>query len=196
MLKGQIARLERALGQFMLDLQTVQHGYVEVSPPLLVKDEALFGTGQLPKFEEDLFQTKYWDQDEAINLRDEFKARILGDHQEGLREELRAALNQAGSDVDLPSFASGFIRESAMRFVGQYSDELRQAARDRVPQRRWLIPTAEVSLTNIVREQITEEAQLPLRMTALTPSFRSEAGSAGRDTVSYTHLTLPTKRIV
>ena len=106
-LKGQIARLERALGQFMLDLQTVQNGYVEVSPPLLVKDEALFGTGQLPKFAEDLFRT-------------------TADH--------------------------------------------------------WLIPTAEVSLTNIVREQITEEAQLPLRMTALTPSFRSEAGASGRDT--------------
>ncbi|OYW25780.1 MAG: serine--tRNA ligase [Caulobacter sp. 12-67-6] len=106
-LKGQIARLERALGQFMLDMQTVKHDYTEVSPPLLVKDEALFGTGQLPKFAEDLFRT-------------------TADH--------------------------------------------------------WLIPTAEVSLTNIVREQITEEAQLPLRMTALTPSFRSEAGASGRDT--------------
>ncbi len=106
-LKKQIARLERALGQFMLDLQTVQHGYIEVSPPLLVKDEALFGTGQLPKFAEDLFRT-------------------TADH--------------------------------------------------------WLIPTAEVSLTNIVREQITDEAELPLRMTALTPSFRSEAGASGRDT--------------
>jgi seryl-tRNA synthetase len=106
-LKGQIARLERALGQFMLDLQTVKHDYTEVSPPLLVKDEALFGTGQLPKFAEDLFRT-------------------TADH--------------------------------------------------------WLIPTAEVSLTNIVREQIIDEAQLPLRMTALTPSFRSEAGASGRDT--------------
>jgi seryl-tRNA synthetase len=106
-LKKEIARLERALGQFMLDLQTVEHGYTEISPPLLVKDEALFGTGQLPKFAEDLFKT-------------------TGDH--------------------------------------------------------WLIPTAEVSLTNIIREQITAEEELPLRMTALTPSFRSEAGSAGRDT--------------
>jgi seryl-tRNA synthetase len=106
-LKSQIARLERALGQFMLDLQTVQNGYVEISPPLLVKDEALYGTGQLPKFAEDLFKTTV-------------------DH--------------------------------------------------------WLIPTAEVSLTNIVREQITDEAELPLRMTALTPSFRSEAGASGRDT--------------
>ena len=106
-LKGQIARLERALGQFMIDVQTIENGYTEVSPPLLVRDEAVFGTGQLPKFEEDLFRTT---------------------------------------------------------------------------DGRWLIPTAEVSLTNIVREQILAEEELPLRMTALTPSFRSEAGSSGRDT--------------
>jgi len=106
-LKSQIARLERALGQFMLDMQTAQNGYMEVSPPLLVKDEALYGTGQLPKFAEDLFRT-------------------TGDH--------------------------------------------------------WLIPTAEVSITNIVREQIVATEDLPLRMTALTPSFRSEAGASGRDT--------------
>ena len=106
-LKSQIARLERALGQFMLDVQTVQNGYTEVSPPLLVKDEALFGTGQLPKFAEDLFRT-------------------TGEH--------------------------------------------------------WLIPTAEVSLTNLVREQITADTALPMRLTALTPSFRSEAGASGRDT--------------
>ncbi|HEY3695010.1 serine--tRNA ligase [Phenylobacterium sp.] len=106
-LKGQLARLERALGQFMLDLQTQQHGYTEVSPPLLVRDEAAFGTGQLPKFAEDLFHTT-----------------------EG----------------------------------------------------RWLIPTAEVSLTNLVREQITPEEALPLRFAALTPCFRSEAGASGRDT--------------
>ena len=106
-LKSQIARLERAIGQFMLDLQTVEHGYTEVSPPLLVKSEALFGTGQLPKFADDLFHT----------------------------------------DDD-----------------------------------RWLIPTAEVSLTNIVREQLVAEEELPMRLTALTPSFRAEAGSAGRDT--------------
>jgi len=106
-LKKEIARLERAIGQFMLDLQTVEHGYTEISPPLLVKDEALFGTGQLPKFADDLFHT---------------------------------------------------------------TDD------------RWLIPTAEVSLTNIVREQLVAEEELPMRLTALTPSFRAEAGSAGRDT--------------
>jgi seryl-tRNA synthetase len=107
-LKGGLARLERAIGQFMLDLQTEQHGYQEVNPPLLVRDEAMFGTGQLPKFEEDLFR--------------------VGEH--------------------------------------------------------LLIPTAEVSLTNLVRETILSEDELaePMRLTALTPCFRAEAGSAGRDT--------------
>jgi seryl-tRNA synthetase len=107
-LRGGIARLHRALAQFMLDTQTGQNGYEEVNPPLLVRDEALFGTGQLPKFAEDLFRTT---------------------------------------------------------------------------DGRWLIPTAEVSLTNLVREQIlTGIEQQPIRLTALTPCFRSEAGSAGRDT--------------
>ncbi|WP_336056614.1 serine--tRNA ligase [Nitratireductor sp. CH_MIT9313-5] len=106
-LSGQLARLERALGQFMLDLHTQEHGYTEVQPPLLVRDDPLFGTGQLPKFTEDLFK--------------------------------------AGDD-------------------------------------HWLIPTAEVPLTNLVREEILEKEKLPLRFAALTPCFRSEAGSAGRDT--------------
>ena len=109
-LKGPLARLERALGQFMLDLHTTEHGYTEVQPPLLVRDEALFGTNQLPKFEEDLFFVQ---------------------HGEG---------------------------------------------------RLGLIPTAEVPLTNLVREEILDGRKLPLRFTALTPCFRSEAGSAGRDT--------------
>ncbi len=109
-LKGQLARLERALGQFMLDLHTTEHGYTEVQPPLLVRDEVLFGTNQLPKFEEDLFFVPHGDG------------------------------------------------------------------------RLGLIPTAEVPLTNLVREEIVATEQLPLRMTALTPCFRSEAGSAGRDT--------------
>ena len=106
-LQGQLARLERALGNFMLDLHTQEFGYTEVSPPVLVRDDALFGTGQLPKFKEDLFRTE-----------------------------------------------EGF----------------------------WLIPTAEVPLTNLAREQILPAETLPLRLTAFTPCFRSEAGSAGRDT--------------
>jgi len=109
-LKGQLARLERALGQFMLDLHTTEHGYTEVQPPLLVRDEVLFGTNQLPKFEEDLFFVPHGDS------------------------------------------------------------------------RLGLIPTAEVPLTNLVREEILASEQLPMRLTALTPCFRSEAGSAGRDT--------------
>ena len=106
-LKGQMARLHRALAQFMLDKQTGENGYMECNPPLLVRDEAVFGTGQLPKFADDLFRTT---------------------------------------------------------------------------DGRWLIPTAEVSLTNAVREQILADEELPLRMTALTPCFRSEAGAAGKDT--------------
>ncbi|WP_434712869.1 serine--tRNA ligase [Rhizobium sp. YTUHZ045] len=106
-LTGPLARLERALGQFMIDLHTSEHGYTEVSSPLMVRAEALFGTGNLPKFEEDLFKTT---------------------------------------------------------------------------DSRYLIPTAEVTLTNLVREEILDQEKLPLRFTALTPSFRSEAGSAGRDT--------------
>ncbi|RDJ13433.1 serine--tRNA ligase [Rhizobium grahamii] len=106
-LTGPLARLERALGQFMIDLHTGEHGYTEVSSPLMVRDDAMFGTGQLPKFAEDLFKTT---------------------------------------------------------------------------DGRWLIPTAEVTLTNLVSGEILDQEKLPLRFTALTPSFRSEAGSAGRDT--------------
>ncbi|MBW9053376.1 serine--tRNA ligase [Rhizobium mesosinicum] len=106
-LTGPLAKLERALGQFMIDLHTTEHGYTEVSSPLMVRGEAVFGTGSLPKFEEDLFKTT---------------------------------------------------------------------------DGRYLIPTAEVTLTNLVREEILDQEKLPLRFTALTPSFRSEAGSAGRDT--------------
>ncbi|KQO09321.1 serine--tRNA ligase [Sphingomonas sp. Leaf242] len=109
LVRGPAAKLQRALGQFMLD-HVADAGFEQVSPPLLVRDEAVFGTGQLPKFSEDLFRTT---------------------------------------------------------------------------DGRWLIPTAEVSLTNIVREQILAEAELPLRFTALTPCFRSEAGAAGRDTRGY-----------
>jgi len=106
-LKGALSRLDRALGSFMLDLHTGTFGYTEMNPPLLVRDDAAYGTGNLPKFAEDLFQT-----------------------------------------------TNGY----------------------------WLIPTAEVSLTNVVRDRILDDAELPMRMTAWTPCFRSEAGAAGRDT--------------
>ncbi|MCU0790993.1 MAG: serine--tRNA ligase [Nitratireductor sp.] len=124
-LKGALARLERALAQFMLDVHTEENGYLEVSPPLLVRDHAMFGTNQLPKFENDQF----W----AV-------------HTEGLFD--------AGPDIGV---------------------NFRQ-------NRYGLIPTAEVPLTNLVRESIVEEKDLPMRMTAGTYCFRAEAGSAGRDT--------------
>ena len=114
-LKGQLARLERAIGNFMLDLHTGEFGYTEVNPPLLVKDQTMFGTAQLPKFADDQFAV----------------------------------------------------------FKGQSTDD---------QDRYWLIPTAEVSLTNLVRESILSEEELPKRLTAWTPCFRAEAGSAGRDT--------------
>jgi seryl-tRNA synthetase len=126
-LKGELARLERALGQFMLDVQTREHGYLEVSPPLMVRTEAMFGTGQMPKFGDDQFMAV-----PGLNTAEGFRV------------------------------AEGPI--------------------EALPDIRWLIPTAEVSLTNLVREQITPEEELPLRLTALTPSFRAEAGASGRDT--------------
>ncbi|OKO81185.1 serine--tRNA ligase [Bradyrhizobium sp. NAS96.2] len=120
-LKKGLARLERAIGQFMLDLHTGEHGYTEINPPLLVRDAVMFGTGQLPKFEDDQF----W----AI------KGELLSTPNADLRGE-----------------------------------------------RLGLIPTAEVSLTNLARESILDEKELPMRLTALTPCFRAEAGAAGRDT--------------
>ena len=112
-LKKGLARLERAIGQFFLDVHTGEHGYTEVNPPLLVRDDAMFGTAQLPKFRED-------------------------------------------------QFAAGSLSEDSKGF--------------------WLIPTAEVPLTNLVRESILDEKELPMRLTALTHCFRAEAGAAGRDT--------------
>jgi seryl-tRNA synthetase len=157
-LKGQLARMERALGQFMLDLHTQEHGYEEVQPPLLVKDAALMGTAQLPKFAEDQFAT----------TRPISNEEFYGDLHERTTHEARTqGLIDAEGKVDILAFY-------------ELSRELIPA----VPgtQRLWLIPTAEVSLTNLVREQILDESALPRRYTALTPCFRSEAGSAGKDT--------------
>jgi seryl-tRNA synthetase len=137
-LKGQLARLERALGNFMIDLQTGQFGHTEVSPPLMVREDAFFGTGQMPKFEADLF----WPLPGESFPSDEFLDAI--------------------ADAPTTVFEERF--------------------REQKTQRYGLIPTAEVSLTNYVREEILDEAQLPMRLTAWTPCFRAEAGAAGRDT--------------
>jgi len=145
-LKGALARLERALEQFMLDLHTSEHGYVEVSPPVLVRDDVMFGTGQLPKFKEDQFSAlRYADQQEQLSSAFDLWAR---------RDDLGAPL----TDDEKADFQATL----------------------KVPY--WLIPTAEVPLTNLVRESIVEEKTLPLRFTAGTLSFRAEAGAAGKDT--------------
>ncbi|WP_070157499.1 serine--tRNA ligase [Sphingobium phenoxybenzoativorans] len=153
-LRGQMARLHRALAQFMLDLQSSKNCYEEVNPPLLVKDEALFGTGQLPKFKEDLFETD------------------LSLHQDTLLFWQLSELNKLKAQGKVEESA-GLAQPEVMRLIPP------------APTRRWLIPTAEVSLTNLVANQIVPEPTLPLRFTALTPCFRSEAGAAGRDTRGY-----------
>jgi seryl-tRNA synthetase len=144
-----LARLERALGQFFLDVHTGEHAYTEVNPPLLVRDDAMFGTAQLPKFAEDQFA--------AVQLMS--------------NDNVTAQLNQflAETPFDSP------IRDLSKQFVSflDVSDAY---------DRRWLIPTAEVPLTNLVRESIVDEDKLPLRFTACTPCFRAEAGAAGKDT--------------
>jgi seryl-tRNA synthetase len=147
-LKKGLARLERAIGQFMLDLHTNEHGYIEINPPLLVRDDVMFGTGQLPKFADDQF----------LVTRVETKASQM----RRLVEEYESAGSRPGS-FDLDKRLTPF---DLVERTEEY----------------WLIPTAEVPLTNLVRESIVDEKELPMRLTALTPCFRAEAGAAGRDT--------------
>ena len=150
-LKGDLARLERALANFMLDLHTREYGYTETAPPVLVKDDAMFGTGQLPKFRDEQFFSGSMDGREKL-LRVAFAERAA---------ELKAKIASAADPVDA----------------------VQQMLNDApTTEQFWLIPTAEVSLTNLVREQILDESALPIRMTADTPCFRSEAGAAGKDT--------------
>ncbi|PZU77279.1 MAG: serine--tRNA ligase [Brevundimonas sp.] len=178
-LKGQLARLERAVGQFMLDLQTDQHGYLEVNPPLLVRDEAMFGTGQLPKFAEDLFAAGEFrsialSSDPVVDLLTE----IYGNRP--MAEAMIGARSLASLGVSDPD-TLGELPTRMVKLEGLVRDLIKEGSLD---NKRWLIPTAEVSLTNLVRETILSEDELatPMRMTALTPCFRAEAGSAGRDT--------------
>jgi len=174
-LKGQLARLERALGQFMLDLHTTEHGYQEVQPPLMVRDEVLFGTNQLPKFEEDLFFTDprnpAWHKAVSLLLRDGISKVAAGQKIPKSEEDM------ANLGTHLASYADRLF--TLLNYRATYEVDPNLPA---LPKRLGLIPTAEVPLTNLVREEITPLEKLPIRMTALTPCFRSEAGSAGRDT--------------
>jgi seryl-tRNA synthetase len=155
-LKGALARLERALSQFMLDLHTAEHGYTEVNPPFLVKDDALKGTAQLPKFQEDQFICA------DIRTRGELLDNALKSaHEEMLKDDIEA-YNEGR--LDLITLVDRLLNRAPS--IEQF----------------WLIPTAEVPLTNLVREKILDEKELPLRVTACTPCFRAEAGAAGKDT--------------
>jgi seryl-tRNA synthetase len=133
-LKSGLARMERSLGQFFIDMHTSEHGYTEIAPPLLVRNDVMFGTGQLPKFQDDQFA---------------------------------AYAGLAGTEL----FAN--IRNGMMTLPSEI---------EAIGGNLWLIPTAEVPLTNLVRESIRDEGELPMRLTAYTPCFRAEAGAAGKDT--------------
>ena len=171
-LKSQLARLERAIAQFMLDLHTEQTrennpterleigGYTEVSPPNLVLDRAMYGTGQLPKFEEDLFVAAAINFD-ALNGRTKAIARFMS-------QKFEEDDPLHWSDEDYEEFAKATERDFSYQNI--------------YLKKYFLIPTAEVPLTNLVREQILDEKQLPFRFTAFTPCFRAEAGAAGKDT--------------
>ncbi|MDI1326276.1 MAG: serine--tRNA ligase [Brevundimonas sp.] len=184
-LKGGLARLERAIGQFMLDVQTSEHGYLEVNPPYLVRDEAMFGTGQLPKFEEDLFKTESTDWEAVDADATKVAARRKEVDRAVFREkalELRAFLTDEDEyNLALQGLAAEMAQGARDAEFPQFLERLKGGD---FSERHFLIPTAEVSLTNLVREQILSESELatPLRLTALTPCFRAEAGSAGRDT--------------
>ncbi|MFG1183171.1 serine--tRNA ligase [Xanthobacter aminoxidans] len=178
--KGPLARLERALGQFFLDVHTGEHGYMEVNPPLLVRDDAMFGTAQLPKFRDDQFQTKKGATIDDVSL-------VMQDAIKKFAADAQFERSKDGRLVDTPE-----VRAAAHQFMRNAVDEWMGGASmlaDRDPNEPiehdipfWLIPTAEVPLTNLVRESILSEEELPMRLTACTPCFRAEAGAAGRDT--------------
>jgi seryl-tRNA synthetase len=160
-LKGALARLERALMQFMLDLHTTEHGYTEINPPVLVRDEAMYGTAQLPKFREDQFAAGVEEFGPA-----DFDYFIYRMHELGAWDRIFEPGQKY--ERNLPQ-----LTQEAAGVLAQLKAQ---------PNRRWLIPTAEVPMTNMVREQILDERKLPLRYTAGTLCFRAEAGAAGRDT--------------
>jgi len=195
-LKAGLARLERALGNFMLDLQTGEFGYTEMQVPLMVDLNAAFGTGQMPKFADDLFEVfGVWRQ--LITRLEAHEARV-SEHGEARRPFFQAVHKfvsdsnkaaKAGFDTSWarPALATAEaaldISDKALDAIREQTETLkRDADIAKDSHYTFLIPTAEVPLTNFVREEILEDEKLPLRFTAWTPCFRSEAGAAGKDT--------------
>ena len=176
--KGPLARLERALGQYMLDLHTGEHGYMEVNPPLLVRDEAMFGTAQLPKFREDQFgTTRLGDRSDLVTyiVRKYEENKSIHVDETAVGDVLSRLMT--GGIVYEPGNTEEKLVDFIWRNTATYAQSIGGQSVD-----LWLIPTAEVPLTNLVRELILDEKELPIRVTALTPCFRAEAGAAGRDT--------------
>jgi len=176
-LRGQIARMHRALAQFMLDTQTEKHGYLEVNVPAMVLPENLRGTGQLPKFEDDLFEVP------------------IGSHQSSMESKALEALHGAvrrRDREDALALINGIARDAGVQGLSRVPAELWEDLQDAdslmavlhrwLWRRMYLIPTAEVPLTNLVRDSIVDADQMPLKMTAHSLCFRAEAGAAGRDT--------------
>jgi seryl-tRNA synthetase len=195
-LKGALARMERALGAFMLDIHTTEFGYTEIVPPMMVRDEVMYGTAQLPKFEEDQFYAL----SSLIpkHLKREFEqTRVLASELTALRGETEEVLAKIIDKyrVDIVPRLEESQRDKFQKFLEvtlqthrEDNAKLREQREanlgfvEALSTRKWLIPTAEVPLTNLVREKITDEAELPIRVTAFTPCFRAEAGAAGKDT--------------
>ncbi len=173
-LSGALARLERALADFMLDTHTREFGYLEVSPPMLVRDTALTGTGQLPKFSEDLFKTQVLDPiDLGRRVQTRMWPQFLNRIESWRNEE------QSFENFDFDKYRKKHQSEFEDLVVQMFEEELQTKG---LYEQRWLIPTAEVPLTNLVAGEILEEAALPLRFVAHTGCFRAEAGAAGKDT--------------
>ncbi len=194
-LKGVLARLERALSQFMLDLHTSEHDYTEVNPPLLVRDEAMFGTAQLPKFADDQFPTKIArERIDPEPIATAFEQLLSKGMESGSTHEFRTPLVMRDENVNKDERLLAEFRKKEtiqlMRNSIAHANTDPKAVRNYLTtllakenfETLWLIPTAEVPLTNLVRESILDEKQLPLRFTAATPCFRAEAGAAGKDT--------------
>jgi seryl-tRNA synthetase len=170
-LKGALARLERALAQFMLDLHTAEHGYTEVNPPILVREEAMIGTAQLPKFKADQFEARKKHCLDNVEL-------------EAFVQALNGQLLEKFFDLNVSEISGfdgiqAFLKNNAQLIFNELVPRLQDLFGEKP---LWLIPTAEVPLINLVRETILNEKQLPLRFTACTPCFRAEAGAAGKDT--------------
>ncbi len=176
-LKGALARMERALAQLFVDTHTGEHGYTEISPPVLVRDEAMFGTAQLPKFEEDQFWIRLSSKVHRTLSKPKLelitKIAIAEAKLKKLRGDVGTSAQETNGVDSNPEIAA---------LEMEIARHLEAVDRISYPDRFGLIPTAEVPLTNLVRESIVEESVLPMRLTACTPCFRAEAGAAGKDT--------------